>query len=196
MKTSKSWLLAGVLCTGLCGCNKPIEPPAADAEMAENTQTLSAVADMEPTQGNQVRGTVTFTQEADGVRVVADLTGLKPGEHGFHIHEHGDCSAPDGTSAGGHFNPTGMPHGGPDAEQHHLGDLGNLTADTSGTAHLDRVFKFLELTGPNNIVGRGLIVHSGRDDLTSQPTGNAGSRVACGVIKLVELEDQRGLETQ
>jgi Cu-Zn family superoxide dismutase len=126
---------------------------------------------------------VTFTREKNGVRVVANLTGLKPGEHGFHIHENGDCSAPDGSSAGGHFNPTGAPHGGPDSAQHHLGDLGNLTADDSGAAKMDQVFDFLKLNGPNTIVGRGLIVHAGRDDLTSQPTGNAGPRVACGVIK-------------
>ena len=143
-----------------------------------------ATATLTPTQGHDVKGTVTFTKVDNGVRVVADITGLTPGEHGFHVHEKGDCSAPDGSSAGGHFNPTGMPHGGPDSEKHHIGDLGNLTADASGKATLDRVFTFLELSGTNSIVGCGLVVHQGADDLTSQPSGDAGARVACGVIEL------------
>ncbi|MCU0789122.1 MAG: superoxide dismutase family protein [Verrucomicrobia bacterium] len=171
--------LAGILCMALSGC----EPGTQYGQSSPSGETMTAVAVLEPTQGNQARGTVTFTQTDDGVRVVADITGLKPGEHGFHIHEHGDCSAPDGSSAGGHFNPTGMAHGGPDAAEHHLGDLGNLTADASGKAQLNRVYAFLDLNGTNAIVGRGLVVHSDRDDLTSQPTGNAGKRVACGVIE-------------
>jgi Cu-Zn family superoxide dismutase len=145
---------------------------------------LEATAHLKPTQGNDVKGTVTFTQVGQGVRLVANITGLKEGAHGFHVHEKGDCSAPDASSAGGHFNPTGMPHGGPESAQHHMGDLGNIMADASGKAHLDRVFSFLSLSGPSSIVGRGLIVHGGKDDLTSQPSGDAGARVACGVIEL------------
>ena len=160
--------------------------PRATNTLASQEEALRAVANLKPTQGNEAQGTVTFAKVEDGVRVVADITGLTPGEHGFHIHEHGDCSAPDASSAGGHFNPTGMPHGGPDAAQHHLGDLGNITANPTGKAHLDRVFSFLELSGPNSIVGRGLVVHSGRDDLTSQPSGDAGARVACARIELKE----------
>ena len=143
----------------------------------------SAKAVLHPTKGNDVTGTVTFTKEADGVHVVADLAGLKPGEHGFHIHEKGDCSAPDGTSAGGHFNPGKHPHAGPDAIYRHAGDLGNLTADASGKAHYERLDKELKLDGPDKIVGRSLIVHERVDDLKTQPTGNAGARVACGVIE-------------
>lgn len=186
MKAKQQILLAGIsglLAAATCGCNPKSQPYAA----SDGTPAVTgARAAMEPTEGNTVRGIVTFAQAEGGVRVVADLTGLKPGKHGFHIHEHGDCSAPDGSSAGGHFNPTGMPHGGPDAAQHHLGDLGNITADASGNAKMDRVFSFLDLNGTNTIVGRGLIVHSDRDDLTSQPTGNAGSRVACGVIEATD----------
>jgi len=171
--------LTGILCVALFGC----EPGTPYGQPGNAADIKTAVAVLEPTEGNQVRGTVTFTGADDGVRVVADITGLKPGEHGFHIHEHGDCSAPDGSSAGGHFNPTGMPHGGPGAAEHHVGDLGNIKADDSGMAHLDRVYAFLDLNGTNAIVGRGLVVHSDRDDLASQPTGNAGKRVACGVIE-------------
>ena len=145
-------------------------------------QAQSATAVLAPTEGNQAQGSVHFTQERNGVRVVAHLSGLTPGKHGFHIHEHGDCSAPDAGSAGDHYNPTAMPHGGPDSAQHHLGDLGNLEANNRGEAQLDRVFPYLSLEGQHSIIGRALIVHGGADDLTSQPSGNAGARVACGVI--------------
>lgn len=166
----------------VCGCNQQSQTEKSNPSPAPT----EAVAVLSPTQGNQAKGTVTFqaAENGTGVRVVADITGLTEGEHGIHIHEKGDCSAPDASSAGGHFNPTGMPHGGPDSPEHHLGDLGNITADASGTGHLDRVFSFLSLTGTNSIVGHSVIVHGGRDDLTSQPTGNAGGRVACGVIEL------------
>ena len=149
------------------------------APAAEMTR---AVAVLHPASGSEVQGVVTFTQVADGVRVVADVTGLTPGPHGFHIHQFGDCTAADGTSAGGHFNPTGHAHGGPDAAERHVGDLGNLVAAENGKAHYDRVDTRLELTGAHAIVGAGVIVHEKVDDLTTQPTGAAGARIACGVI--------------
>jgi superoxide dismutase, Cu-Zn family len=142
----------------------------------------SGTAQLAPTQGNSVHGTVKFTETSGGVRVVAHLEGLTPGQHGFHVHEKGDCSAPDATSAGSHFNPAGAPHGAPDAAQRHVGDLGNITADAGGKAHYDRVDKNLRFDGPNSILGRAVIVHAKADD-GSQPVGNAGARVACGVIK-------------
>lgn len=159
------------------------QSPATNQATSSATQGgVNAMATISPTKDHQAKGTVNFTKEADGVRVVADLSGLTPGSHGFHIHEKGDCSAPDASSAGGHYNPTGMPHGGPDAAKHHVGDLGNIEADQSGKAHLDRVFSFLSLSGTNSIVGRAVIVHAGKDDLTSQPSGAAGARAGCGVI--------------
>jgi Cu-Zn family superoxide dismutase len=142
----------------------------------------TAAAVLKPASGSQVSGTVSFSEVKDGVRVVADVSGLAPGKHGFHVHEKGDCSDPEAKSAGGHFNPSNTEHGAPDAAKHHAGDLGNLTADAGGHATLDTVFKDLVLTGPDSIVGKGLIVHGGEDDLKSQPVGNAGSRVACGMI--------------
>ncbi len=153
----------------------------ADAGHA-HPQINKAVAVLHSAIGSSVRGVVTFTRVADGVRVVADLEGLTPGDHGFHIHAFGDCTAADAASAGGHFNPTGHPHAGPEAEQRHMGDLGNLTADAEGKAHYDRVDKHLALDGPYAIIGYGVIVHEKFDDLKTQPTGAAGGRVACGVV--------------
>jgi len=102
--------------------------------------------------------------------------------HALQVHENGDCSAPDASSAGGHYNPTGMPHGGPGSMNAHLGDLGNFAADANGEAHLDFIDTYLTLTGPYSIIGHALIVHAGADDYVSQPAGNSGPRVACGVI--------------
>jgi len=155
----------------------------AGVAMAFEADAAKAVAELKPTQGSKVQGTVLFVQEPNGVHVTADVTGLTPGEHGFHIHEKGDCSAPDGSSAGGHFNPTGKPHGAPAAHEHHAGDLGNLTADASGHAKLDWISPDLSFEGTNSFIGRAVIVHAGKDDLKSQPAGNAGARAACGVIE-------------
>ena len=138
---------------------------------------------LHPTAGNKVTGTVTFTEEADGVRVKANITGLTAGKHGFHVHEFGDCSAADGSSAGGHFNPTKEPHAGPDATARHVGDMGNLEADSSGAAKLDYVDHHISLANDErSVIGYAVIVHEKADDLKSQPTGDAGGRVACGVI--------------
>ncbi len=147
------------------------------------------IAVLKPTEGNEVRGTVAFTRADDGVRIVVDLTGLSPGLHAFHIHEFGDCCAPDAASAGGHFNPEGQPHGGPDAAERHAGDLGNIVADETGHAQLDRTDSGITLDGDESILGRSVIVHAGPDDFWTQPTGNAGARVACGVIGLARPGD-------
>lgn len=148
------------------------------------TEPAKAVARLEPTEGNTASGVVTFEQMNGTVRIVADISGLEPGAHGFHIHETGDCSAPDATSAGGHFNPQGYQHGAPDAAEHHAGDLGNIEASEDGTAHLELEVDYLTLTsGETSVMDKAVIVHSDPDDFTSQPTGNAGSRLACGVIE-------------
>ena len=160
------------------------QPAATPAGATPATPVMSAVAVMNPTQGSTVKGRVTFEPKKHGVHLAADFTGLTPGEHGFHIHEKGDCSAPDGSSAGAHFNPTDKPHGDPGTSEHfHLGDLGNILANKSGVAHLDVYFPHLTLSGPGAIVGRAIIVDASRDDLKTQPTGNSGAPQACGVIK-------------
>jgi Cu-Zn family superoxide dismutase len=148
----------------------------------DGTQIKKAVAVLHPTKGNNVTGTVYFSRTPNGVQVTADVMGLDPGKHGFHIHEFGDCTAPDGTSAGGHFNPQNQPHAGPDQAHRHVGDLGNIEADAGGNGHYDRTDTLLKFDGRDSIIGRGVIVHAGADDLVSQPSGNAGPRVACGVI--------------
>ncbi len=149
-------------------------------------EPAKAIAVLHPTQGNHVEGTVTFTKTAEGMKVVADVTGLTPGKHGFHIHEYGDCSSADGKAAGGHFNPSNNPHAGHDAAQRHEGDMGNLEADASGKAHLELTDSMMTMTGEKAIIGRGVIVHEKEDDLKSQPVGNAGGRVACGVIGIAK----------
>lgn len=151
---------------------------------AEREKSVSkATATLHPTEGNEVSGTVTFTVVENGVKIVADVKHLKPGKHGFHIHEHGDCSAHDGSSAGGHFNPTNGVHAGPTDPNRHVGDLGNLEANEHGNAHYERVDNLLQLGGKDTIVGRSIVVHADEDDFHTQPTGNSGGRVACGVIK-------------
>jgi superoxide dismutase, Cu-Zn family len=141
-----------------------------------------AVAVLQPTQGSSAAGTVTFTPAPGGVKVTVKLTGLKEGAHGFHIHEFGDCSAPDGASAGSHYNPTGDPHAGPKDAKRHVGDLGNVEAGKDGTVSHEYVDPHAVLEGAKGILGRGVIVHEKADDLKTQPTGNAGGRLACGVI--------------
>ena len=145
-----------------------------------------AIAVLHPTQGNTANGVVTFTRVKNGIRVDAYVAGISPGLHGFHIHEFGDCSASDGALAGPHFNPGNMPHGGPAVTKHHEGDLGNLEANQEGIARLEWTTPAISLEGPNSIIGRGVIVHLSPDDFTTQPTGNSGARVACGVIGITK----------
>ncbi len=142
-----------------------------------------AVASMSPTQGNAVRGLVMFHEMNGRLMVHARLSGLKPGvEQGFHVHEVGSCASTDGSSAGGHFNPDGQPHG-PQTAAHHVGDLPALKGDANG--NVDQKFMVQGPTvaaGPASVVGRSVIVHAQADDYATQPTGNSGARVACGVI--------------
>jgi Cu-Zn family superoxide dismutase len=145
----------------------------------------SATAQLQPTRGNSVTGNVTFTQKGDKVVVAAKVSGLKPNqEHGFHVHEKGDCSSGDGMSAAGHFNPKGSPHGPPSTQARHAGDMPNLKADASGNASMTAELDIVTVSeGPTSVVGRGLIVHAQPDDYKSQPVGNAGARMACAVIQ-------------
>ncbi|MDX1681501.1 MAG: superoxide dismutase family protein [Phycisphaeraceae bacterium] len=162
-------LTASVLLTGCAGI--------------QTSDVTEAVAVLHPTKGNKAHGVVRFHQTPEGVKVVADIHGLEPNsKHGFHIHAWGDCTAADGTSAGGHYNPEGHAHGRPHDHHRHAGDLGNVTAGSNGSAHYELLAENISLVGMKNpILGRGVILHAHADD-GGQPTGNAGPRIACGVI--------------
>jgi Cu-Zn family superoxide dismutase len=144
-----------------------------------------ATAELRPTKGNTAAGTASFTQIGDKVRVHAVVSGLNPGmEHGFHVHEVGDCGSGDGMSAKGHFNPYGKPHAHFSTPERHAGDLPALKADAGGRAELTVELDAMTVAaGPASVVGRGLIVHAQPDDYRTQPTGNAGARLACAVIR-------------
>lgn len=185
MRPIKLVLLASVLTVAACA-HGGISEPAQTSEPAHKPSTIrspAAKAVLIPTSGNDVQGVVTFTPSAEGMVVHADVTGLTPGAHGFHIHETGDCSAPDGTSAGGHFNPTEHEHGAPADTHRHAGDMGNIIADESGHGVLEWTDPDMTVDGEKSIIGRAVIVHADEDDYATQPTGNAGARVACGVIE-------------
>lgn len=158
---------------------------AACAELPGATDGPIAVATVAPTAGNTAAGTVRFTQRGTRTLVHARLTGLSPNaEHGFHVHERGDCSAPDGTSAGGHFDPAGQPHAFHAQAQRHAGDMPNLRADAQGVATLSWESDLLVVAaGPNSVAGRSVIVHRDADDYRSQPAGNSGPRLGCGVVR-------------
>ncbi|AMJ58401.1 MULTISPECIES: superoxide dismutase family protein [Stenotrophomonas] len=163
----------------------PATDPAAPPEMAKPIAT----AQLQPTKDSTVAGTISFSLVDGQLRASGDISGLKPdSEHGFHIHEKGDCSAPDGSSAGGHFNPGSSEHGSISTAMHHGGDMPNIKADAQGNAHIDGPVASNVNVGVGDgfdIVGRGLIVHADPDDYKTQPTGNAGARLACAVITKV-----------
>lgn len=184
----------------LAACGGEAPPPVEQQPAAEQAatqqaapaatgSTLRAIARMEPKSGSSVSGAVVFTAFEGPMVMGGVLDGGEPGTNAIHIHEVGDCSAPDGTSAGPHFNPGGAPHGSPDDpdDQHHAGDLGNITFDEHGQARFDRVLGTgLTFEGDTGIVGRAVIVHAKADDFETQPTGAAGARIACGVIELLQ----------
>lgn len=171
MKIRFAFALSSLAVVALAGC-------------ASHLSGNRATAKLEPTRGNTATGTVTFVQTGDGVQVSGEIRGLKPdAEHGFHVHEKGDCSSGDGMSTGGHFNPTAKPHGSHGAGEHHTGDLPSLKADKYGVAAFSFVSRSISVGGPTtDIVGKGLIVHRDPDNYKTQPTGNAGPRLACAVI--------------
>lgn len=158
-----------------------------DSEQAMGGEAQKqAVAVLQPTQGNDVKGTVRFTQQAQGVKVTAHVTGLTPGKHGYHVHVNGDCSSPDGKSAGTHFNFEGSSQNPPADIDRITGNLGNLDADQGGEANASSIVEKATLTGEKSIIGRSVIVHAKPNDPSQPPIGAAGARQACGVIKAVD----------
>ena len=148
---------------------------------------------LQPTTGNTAAGTIWFIADGDNVRIRGQVTGLKPNqEHGFHVHEKGDCSSDDAMSAGGHLDPDGKRHGPPTGE-HHAGDVPSIKADANGVATVrTRIAGTLLGSGAGDIAGKALVVHASPDDYTTQPTGNSGARIACGVIGVGSGRDASG----
>ncbi len=157
-----------------------------DQDEIKDAEVNKAIAVLQPAEGKNVSGIVTFTREDNGIKIVADIKGLKQGRHGFHIHEFGDCSAADFSSAGGHFNPMQTKHGAPTDKERHPGDFGNIEADASGNVHFEWTDSVITFSGVHSILGHAVVVHEKEDDLSSQPSGDAGGRVACGVIGIAK----------
>lgn len=196
--------LASVFIMALAACGgdttgAPPPPPAPEsaAPNPEETRDMAAPApdagpdaahaELMPTEGSEVRGSLTFRRIEGGVRLTGIVSGLEAGgTHGFHIHEFGDCSAPDATSAGGHWSPQSHQHGRRSHGEFHAGDMDNLQADEGGNATIDYVLEGLEIGTDSDmdVVGKSVIVHKGTDDYVTQPTGDAGARAACGVVEL------------
>jgi Cu-Zn family superoxide dismutase len=197
--------ISSLLALGACGGSQPsaeapATPEAAPADPAASGSDAEASTEAAPAgstagektvhatfeskSGSQLTGTATLTETADGVKVVVELDNVPPGEHGAHVHEKGDCSAPDGSSAGGHFNPESHPHALPGSTPRHLGDLGNVSISGDGKGTIDIVAAGANLKegDPNSFLGKAIIVHEKKDD-GGQPTGNAGGRIGCAVIQ-------------
>ncbi len=171
--------LLAVAILGACAVSQPAPP--------------YVVATLQPTLGNTAAGTVWFARDGTELRVIGRISGLKPNrQHGFHIHQKGDCASGDGMSAGGHFNPTSQPHGAPGAA-HHAGDLPALNADAAGNASFSiRTTGSVLTENADDVAGKALIVHADPDDYTTQPTGNSGARIACGVVSRAASRDDTG----
>ena len=175
-RTVSALTFSAAAALALSGCAS--SAPAA----AEGPRARAAI---EARSDSTVTGTATFTElSTGGVKVHVHIEKAPPGTHGLHIHEKGDCSDPKAVSAGGHFNPGGMPHSGPMDMKRHAGDLGNIEIKADGTGDLDITSDLLTVkAGPNSVVGRSVVFHEKADDFKTQPTGNAGGRFGCGVIQ-------------
>jgi Cu-Zn family superoxide dismutase len=172
-----------------CACEKPADlTPAASPQSMGNAPVKTAEAILVALNGSKAAGTVVFSTlpEGSGVHISGSIHGLPPnGYFGFHVHEKGDCSSPDGMSAGGHFNPTAKPHGNIVDEHSHLGDLGNIQSNAQGEAQFSIIHRQASLNDEQlSFIGRSLIIHARKDDLNTQPSGDSGDRISCGIIVL------------
>lgn len=195
MKNRNVLLLACCIAAVACSRNdaprEPGEGPGAPATATTATGAAtpaSAVAQLESRSGSTATGQLQFTMSDGGVSITGELAGLTPGtEHGFHVHETGDCSAADASSAGGHFNPHNAQHGPPTVAQNerHLGDMPNVVADENGRSAITAAIPGATLRdgGVNDLIGKAVVVHAQRDDYVTQPSGDAGGRITCGVIR-------------
>jgi superoxide dismutase, Cu-Zn family len=175
------------LALSACAASPTVPTPTTSPSPAASPSTGTAsvaTTHLAAASGSLVSGTLTLRPMSGGVHVTGDIGGLAPGSsHGFHVHEKGDCSAADASSAGGHFNPTGSAHGKAGTSVHHAGDIDNIVADAAGVAHVDAHLTGVTLGGgANDVVGRAVVVHAAPDDYKTQPSGNSGARIGCGVI--------------
>ena len=197
-------LVLPLVLAACAGDEHPDTTPAGTAAQADSVADLAeavgpaATASIQPLGDSGVSGTVTFSPAEGGVQVTYAIDGLAAGRHGFHVHENGDCGpGPDGTpggAAGGHFAPMGSPHGAETAPagQRHVGDFGNVEAGADGRAAGTFVDPVVALDGERSIIGKAVVVHAGEDDLATQPSGDSGDRVGCGVVLLPSVEDMSG----
>lgn len=163
-------------------------------EKVQQEVTTLALSDIHSAKYPKLAGTVSFENVPEGIKVKAKITGLpKKSSLGFHIHEMGACEGPDYKSAGGHFNPTGMKHGGPNKSMKHAGDMGNLVTDANGAAMYEVVVPKTGNEAFEQIIGKAVLIHAKKDDLKSQPSGNSGARIACGIIKPMESSNKVSL---
>jgi Cu-Zn family superoxide dismutase len=158
----------------------------AEEQAAGGGGAKKAVAVIRGFGDGPAKGVIHFMATSDGVEIVGEISGLRPGKHGFHIHEFGDVSSGDPKCHGGHFNPDKKKHGGPTDLERHVGDLGNITANGRGMAEIRMTDRLISLSGPHSIIGRAVIIHAKADDLKSQPSGDAGDRIAGGVVGIAD----------
>ena len=182
MKLVKSFVVLGSLGLLVAACRAG--GTSKDPSDLADEGSSSAIATFQGKSESRAAGTVTFTQQGSSVRAVAEVNSVTPGSHGIHVHEKGDCSAPDFSSAGGHWNPTGKHHGCPPLGERHPGDLGNIEVNENGLGRLEFTLEGVTLgAGPKSLLGKSVILHEGRDDCASQPSGESGGRLACAVIE-------------
>jgi Cu-Zn family superoxide dismutase len=191
MKFRMSMLMVGALALSVYVVNAQVTQPkttktttiqkakAADHAHSEEQLPTKAVCVLKASKGSEVEGSFMLTQQGNNTEIIGEVKGLEPGKHGFHIHEFGDLRSDDGMAAGGHYNPEGHKHGGPDSAERHVGDLGNITANADGIATVKMMVRGLKV---HFVIGRSLVVHAKEDDLKSDPSGNAGGRIGVGVI--------------